>query len=200
LAATLQLSFLLELVAECHDSWQHDTIGVLPVATQTTTPHLISTELVLSLSLSLSFFCTLAQAVARSAPHHVESTPRRRPLAPVCCCSLLHTPSPIHHFLSSNAVHLFHSPARSSHRSAPASTRSTRRYYCHRCAAPAHAPALRAGAVISRAASTVSRIKHHPPQEARSHRRRAVSARAPPRGPPCLTIIYGRHLVPHARP
>jgi hypothetical protein len=55
LAATLQLSFLLELVAECHDSWQHDTIGVLPVATQTTTPHLISTELVLSLSISLIF-------------------------------------------------------------------------------------------------------------------------------------------------
>jgi hypothetical protein len=54
LAAILQLSFLLELVAECHDSWQHDTVGALPFATQATMLHTISTELLLSLSLSFS--------------------------------------------------------------------------------------------------------------------------------------------------
>jgi hypothetical protein len=48
-AASLQLSFLLELVAECHDNWQHDIVGALPVATQATTPHSISIELLFSL-------------------------------------------------------------------------------------------------------------------------------------------------------
>jgi hypothetical protein len=128
LAATLRLSFLLELVAECHDSWHHDTVSALPVATQATMPHSISTELLLSLS--LSFFCTLAQAATRSAPCRVESTPRRWPLAPAYCCSLLHTPSPIQHFLSTNVVHLFHSLARSLPLSAPASARSAS-HYCH---------------------------------------------------------------------
>jgi hypothetical protein len=198
LAATLQLSFLLELVAECHARWQHDTIGALPVATQATTPLSISTEL--QLSLSLSFFCMLAQVAACSAPHHVESKPRRRPLAPACCYNLLRTPSPIHHSLSTNVVRLFHSPAHSSPRSAPASACFARHYCHHRRAAPAHAAAPRAGAVISHAASTVYRIKHRPPQEARSHLCRAVCAEAPSRGPQCPTIICGRRPVPPAHP
>jgi hypothetical protein len=50
LAATPQLSFRLELVAECHDNWQHDTVGALLVAMQATTPHSISIELLFSLS------------------------------------------------------------------------------------------------------------------------------------------------------
>jgi hypothetical protein len=37
-------AFLPQLVAECHDNWQHDTVDALPVATQATTPHSISME------------------------------------------------------------------------------------------------------------------------------------------------------------